>query len=670
VRSWRRATEAGLCVALALLAGAPAEAHEGEEHGKDGQSEGSAPAATAAAFAAPEPGTYSLPALGAADDGEVLTSEGGATRLHALLGDRAVLLSFVYTHCSDAEGCPFATAMLHRVGHLLRREPEVASRVRLLTLSFDPARDTPEVMRRYGDSFTTEGLDWRFLTGASEEALRPLLEAYGQVPIAETDARGEETGSFSHLLRVFLVDRARRIRNVYSATLLRPEALVADLKTLLLEEDGGSSRPDDVSGEGVASAAALGGPGDDRAGYEREDYRTRSLSLAARRGARTDLVARVEDPPLGLPPVPVPEDNPLSREKVELGRRLFFDRRLSLNDTFSCAMCHVPEQGFAHNELATAVGIEGRTVRRNAPTLYNAAYLEHLFHDGRETRLEHQIWGPLLARNEMGNPSVGAVLEKVSGLSDYAERFEAAFPERGLDIGTLGMAIASYERTLVSGGSPFDRWRYGGEEDALSPAARRGFALFTGKAACATCHTVGGEHSLFTDDAFHDTGLGYEASMGLREEPATRRVQAAPGVYLDVPTEVVAQVSESPPPDLGRYEITLDPADRWRYRTPGLRNVALTAPYMHDGSLATLREVVDFYARGGVPNEGLDPRIRPLDLSEEEKRDLVAFLESLTGGDVEELVADAFAAPIGDAGGSEEREAPQKRYWKPTLPER
>jgi cytochrome c peroxidase len=309
-------------------------------------------------------------------------------------------------------------------------------------------------------------------------------------------------------------------------------------------------------------------------------------------------------------------------------------------------MCHIPEQGFTNNELATAVGIEGRTVRRNAPSVYNVAYPERLFHDGRETRLEHQVWAPLLAHNEMGNPSIGSVLERIAGLRDYDGLFEAAFRERGLALETLGMALASYQRTLVSGDSPFDRWHYGGDPSAVSESARRGFGLFTGKAACSVCHPLGADHALFSDGAFHNTGVGYATSMGATSR--VQRVQVAPGRYLEVDRAIVDRVSETPPSDLGLYEITQDPADRWRYRTPTLRNVALTAPYMHDGSLATLRDVVAFYDRGGVPNEVLDPLIRPLGLGAAEIDDLVAFLESLTGSDVDTLVADAFAAPVGE----------------------
>jgi cytochrome c peroxidase len=209
------------------------------------------------------------------------------------------------------------------------------------------------------------------------------------------------------------------------------------------------------------------------------------------------------------------------------------------------------------------------------------------------------------------------------------------------------MALASYERTLVSGESDFDRYHYGGDDLALSESAKRGLALFSGPAGCVSCHPIGRDWALFTDDAFHNTGIGARSQTHGEDAP-TLRVQAAPGIYLDVPHSIVSEVSEPRPDDLGVYEISGDPADRFRYRTPTLRNVALTAPYMHDGSIATLRQVVAFYRSGGFPNEGLDPRLEPLRIGDQEAADIVAFLESLTGHDVDTLVADAFAAPIGD----------------------
>jgi cytochrome c peroxidase len=311
-------------------------------------------------------------------------------------------------------------------------------------------------------------------------------------------------------------------------------------------------------------------------------------------------------------------------------------------------MCHVPEQGFTSNELAMAVGIEGRSVRRNSPTVYNTAYNKLLFHDGREETLEQQAWGPLLAKNEMANPSIGYVLNKVRQIEDYQGLFEAAFDGKGVSMETLGKALASYQRTLVSADSPFDRWRYAGDTTAVSDSVKRGFALFSGKAGCIACHAVGQQSALFMDDQLHNTGIGYRESMGI--VPDKQRVTVAPGVSIDIDRAIIDQVGKKPATDVGRYEVTQNPHDRWKYKTPSLRNVALTAPYMHNGSLSTLAEVVDFYDQGGVPNELLDPLIRPLALTDQEKADLVEFMQSLTGSNVDTLVADAFAAPVGDVG--------------------
>ena len=309
-------------------------------------------------------------------------------------------------------------------------------------------------------------------------------------------------------------------------------------------------------------------------------------------------------------------------------------------------MCHIPEQGFTSNEMALAVGIEGRTVRRNAPTIYNSAYLTRLFHDGRENSLEQQVWSPMLAKNEMGNPSFARVIDRIRNIEDYRGLFEAAFDGKGPGMETIGQALASYERTLVSANSPFDRWYYGKDKSAISMAAQRGFDLFKGKARCVSCHHVNDKYALFTDNGMHNTGLGWNNAM--RVEPEKRRVLVAPGVYLDVDTDIISSVSETPPGDLGLYEITQNPYDRWKYRTPSLRNVVLTAPYMHDGSMQTLDQVINFYNHGGYANDNLDPLIRPLDLSQPEIDDLVTFLRTLTGDNVETLVLDAFAAPVGD----------------------
>lgn len=369
------------------------------------------------------------------------------------------------------------------------------------------------------------------------------------------------------------------------------------------------------------------------------------LALASCSPGAAPTDTRVEiQAPLGLGPVPVPADNPVTRAKIDLGRKLFMDRRLSPDNTISCAMCHVPEQAFVANEMGGAVGFAGRSHRRNAPTILNAAYFRHLFDDGREISLENQVWGPLLTSNEMANPSPGAVIEKIRSLPDYSGRFEAAFNGQGATMQTIGQAIATYERTLVSADSRFDRWYYGHESNALTAAERRGFALFTGRAGCSGCHTVGPQAALFSDDDYHNTGIGFARSMGQQTPATTHRVELAPGVVVDVSAAAVDRFAEPPQGDVGRYEITLDPADRWKYRTPTLRNIARTSPYMHDGSLETLEQVVDFYDAGGIDNPVKDLRIKPLGLTEAGKADLVAFLKSLTGDNLDALAADARGA--------------------------
>ena len=253
----------------------------------------------------------------------------------------------------------------------------------------------------------------------------------------------------------------------------------------------------------------------------------------------------------------------------------------------------------------------------------------------------------------MAMTSFGHVLQKLSTLEDYEGLFEAAFDGRGADILTLGKAFASYQRVIVSGNSPFDRWYFAKEENAINEQAKRGFALFSGKAQCITCHTVQEKTALFTDNQFHNTGLGFKRSMGIK--PEKERMLIAPGTYAYVKQAKVKLVGEGPLADVGRYEVTLDPDDRWKYRTSSLRNIALTAPYMHDGSMHSLQEVIAFYNQGGMlknengfPNVTQSPLINPLGLSEDEIEDIVAFLMTLTGDNIAEIVSDAFSAPVGD----------------------
>ncbi|MFV8817706.1 cytochrome-c peroxidase [Haliea sp. E17] len=365
-----------------------------------------------------------------------------------------------------------------------------------------------------------------------------------------------------------------------------------------------------------------------------------SREIEAIDGQRIDLSTNIAEPPLGLPLQTLPQRNPATPLRIDLGRKLFYDRRLSFNRTLSCAMCHVPEQGFTQYEVRTPVGIEGRFVRRNAPSLLNVGYQISIFHDGRESTIENQVWQPLLNFNEMANPSIGFVLASLREAEDYEGLFEAAF-EQGLTVETVGMALASYQRGLVSADSPFDRWYFGGNEAALDASAIRGWRLFQ-ELTCVSCHTVEKDYALFSNGKFYDTGIGYARSMGIGKDAISIRL--APGVEV-TPTVDFHRPRAS---DLGRYEVTGKTADRWRFRVPTLRNVAITAPYMHDGSLPDLEAVIDHYNAGGVPHESQDPRIHPLNLDDAAKADLLAFLKSLTGSNVAALVADGRSQQIGD----------------------
>jgi len=603
-----------------------------------------APGYAALEYDLPEPGSYKLPIFKTAGDGTVLTSTGKSSRLYQEFANKYVLMGFIYSNCDDINGCPLTAYVFHQLKTAMKSDPILAERFMLISLSFDPENDTPEKMRLYGNNFKYAGNvgEWKFLTTDSQKALQPILKSYDQ-SIQQEIVDGKTSNKFSHILRVFLIDPDKQVRNIYSASFLHADSLLNDLRTLLVHEQAPRS---EVANNTKELSSDYSVANSNKQNYQSHEYNSNTKAVGIGQGKPADLLAILNTPQLGLPKVKIPADNPISRAKIELGRKLFFDRRLSFNDTFSCAMCHIPQQGFSNNEMAMAVGVEGRTVRRNSPSIYNVAYAENLFHDGREENLEQQVWGPLLAHNEMGNASVGAVISKIRKIPDYKNRFEAVFNGHGPGMETVGMALASYQRTLVSGNSAFDRWYYGKQNDAISQQAQQGFKLFSGKAGCSSCHSIGEEHALFSDNQLHNTGHGYAKSMNIR--PEKQRIYLAPGVYQDVDTSIIDEVAAKPPADLGLYEVTQNPYDRWKYKTPTLRNVTLTSPYFHDGSMATLEEVVDFYNQGGVPNELLDPRIKPLGLSNDEKRALISFMQTLTGHNVNTLVSDAFAAPVGD----------------------
>lgn len=279
--------------------------------------------------------------------------------------------------------------------------------------------------------------------------------------------------------------------------------------------------------------------------------------------------------PLGLDLYrPVPESNPLTRKKVALGRRLFFDKRLSRDGSISCASCHDPGRAFTDGR-PLAVGIQGRIGTRNVPVLVNRVYGKSFFLDGRAASLEQQVLEPILNPREMDMTK---------------HELESRI---GAPAGAITGALASFVRTILSGDSPFDRY-VNGDSQALTPEAQIGLSVFRDKARCINCHA--GPN--LTDERFHNTGIAWA------------------GGQLGDP---------------GRYAVSRAQEDRGAFKTPTLREIARTAPYMHDGSLATLEDVVDYYDKGGNPNPGLDLDLRPLHLTPDEKSALVAFLRSLNG---------------------------------------
>lgn len=598
-----------------------------------------APGYQALSYPAPEPGSYQLPPIRRAGDGLLLDEHGESVSLHRLLDGRVSVVSFIYRACDDVNGCPLATYVMNqlrqRLASVLGTRPGSAETVQLLSISFDPVHDTPASLAEYRQSFGHGGVSWSFLTAESFEQIDPVLQAWGQD--LERGDNPDDEPVLAHTLRVYLVDPALQIRNIYSSSLLHADTVVSDIMTVLQQQ----SPPAPVTANPQRD---LTRPADNRDGYADGSYRSRTQQLQ-RRGQALDLVAHATRTRAGLPALVSP---PVSEPLVRLGQRLFFDRRLSHNETISCAMCHVPSQGFAFNELATPVGFEGRSVRRNAPTLLNVAYLDKLFHDGREFDLAQQAWSPLLAPNEMANPSIGHLLNKLTAIAEYRQDWQAVFGSARPTMHQLGDALAAYQRTLIAADTPFDRWR-AGQNGALSAEAVAGFELFRGKAGCVSCHLVSDTTALFTDQQLHNTGIGYRQSQpqAARAHPVT----LAPGVVLEIDPSVYQDAAEPRPIDLGLYEITRNPDDRWKFRTPTLRNVALSAPYMHDGSLGTLRQVVEFYNDGGIGNPLLSPLIRPLNLADHEIDQLVIFLESLTSPEVDALVLDAMNTRIGDVRG-------------------
>jgi cytochrome c peroxidase len=339
--------------------------------------------------------------------------------------------------------------------------------------------------------------------------------------------------------------------------------------------------------------------------------------------------------------VPIPEDNPQTPEKIALGEQLFHDMRFSTTGEVSCATCHAAEKAFTDSPLTTSEGIEKKTGTRNAPTVVNAAYFHSQFWDGRSPSLEDQALHPFTNPVEMGLPNHEPILEVIRSDADYVKAFDEVF---GVEASAITMdevtkAIAAFERTQVAGDSPFDRWYFGGEADALTEQQKRGFDLFINQGRCVSCHVIEQTQALFTDNRFHNIGVGINTIQDDVPELAGEFFEAD----LTLSQVDVKILGDKRTSELGRFAISHGFDDLGSFKTSTLRNIAVTAPYMHDGSVATLREAVVHYNNGGVTNEAdpvndfLSGGIRPLNLDDDQIDDLVAFLETLTSPQFEEL---------------------------------
>jgi cytochrome c peroxidase len=297
---------------------------------------------------------------------------------------------------------------------------------------------------------------------------------------------------------------------------------------------------------------------------------------------------------LGLPAANPEYSKSTQPTLTELGQKLFFDPRLSVDGKISCSTCHDPDQGFTQL-LSVPVGVNQQLGSRNTPTLLNIAYHASLFHDGRETTLEDLIWSPLLSPAEMGNATKEQVYNRLASLEDYTGQFDT----QGQANKQLGRALASFQRTLVAANSKFDQWYYGNIQALATDDIVNGFAVFN-RHGCAACHTINDGYALFSDGLFHNTGLAFK------------------------------QASISGTIDNGRFDVTGKASDKRAFRTPTLRNIALTAPYMHDGSMASLKQVIQYYMEGGFEDPAQDSRLLPFILNETEINQLTSFLDSLT----------------------------------------
>lgn len=344
--------------------------------------------------------------------------------------------------------------------------------------------------------------------------------------------------------------------------------------------------------------------------------------------------------PLGIRPelyeLSVPKDRKPTPEQIALGAQLFNDKRLSKDDSVSCATCHDPKLGLADGK-PRAVGIKNQVGQRNSPSVANALFLETQFWDGRSGTLEDQAKLPILNPIEMGMDSPEEVVKKLAAIPEYASAFQRVFG-RPLNYDDVARAIAAFERTQIFGNSRFDRF-LAGDSKALNPAEKRGWALFNGKARCNTCHAGNAINPLFTDHKFHNIGVAARNRdfVQLANE-ALKVVRTGDEKQID---ELALQTKFS---ELGRFLVTKKENDIGSFKTPPLRNIATTGPYMHDGSLTTLWDVMDHYNKGGEPNPFLDGGMQRLGLTEREIDDLVAFMFALTSDELKDQERRALAA--------------------------
>lgn len=347
----------------------------------------------------------------------------------------------------------------------------------------------------------------------------------------------------------------------------------------------------------------------------------------------------VTEAPGGFDPVVweafIPKDNRMTPARVELGKKLYFDKRLSKDGTVSCATCHDVTRGFT-DQLKTSEGIKDQFGTRNAPTTLNSALLQTLFLDGRSPSLDHQAKMPITNPIEMGMPSEAAAVKAIAADPEYQKAFGKAYG-RGVNMEDIGRAIAAFERTLVFIDSPFRRFLEG-EKGAISAEARAGWDLFNGKARCVTCHPMNLSNPLGTDNRFHNVGVSarHQDFEGL----AKRALKALAEDSSEQKLDELALGTEMG--ELGRFMVTKNRTDIGSFRTPLILNIGITPPYMHDGSLPTLWDVMDHYNKGGEPNPSLDGGMEPLALTEEEINQLVAFLFALTDDRFAEENEDQF----------------------------